>query len=239
MSYDQHDTWPLPEPTGLVASRHGAPWTSEEERQLRTMVMARTSVDQIAITLRRSITGIEAKMEKMHLRYSSFPVAIPDKHYETRNVLTERIAVNTQHLIALLQKGYTTIEVSFVRGRPDETQKYTYKIPEEVRKRTKVDDFVVVETQHGLQVAKVKEIHEEPLIDVKAPFALKWIVCRVDRETYDDQVKRETEAVKTIERAERKAAQEKALNELLGGAMDREALQALINVPEVNQTKDA
>lgn len=117
-----------------------------------------------------------------------------------------------KHLLALLQEGYTTIEVTFkdtdrreVReGRPwDEDpyraqqhaqprapKRYTYKA--KLADKVEVGDSVVVDsTSNGMVVMDVVAVHATPKIDLDAPFTYKWIVQKVDAEGYKRTLEQE------------------------------------------------
>lgn len=140
--------------------------------------------------------------------------------------------MNFQHLIALLQKGYTTVAVQFFNADTGDTRssdRYTYKVPQALADTLKEGDLLVVPARKAFAVVKVVEIHAEPQINVKEPLALKWVVQKVDTAAYEDQTAREAEAVQKIEVAERRKAQEEALQTLLGSPEDREAFLQLIS----------
>lgn len=136
--------------------------------------------------------------------------------------------MNFNHLITLLQKDYTTVEVQFLDEAASRT--YTYKISNSMAAATGVDKLVVVPVYSNstFKVAKIVAVHQEPEIDVRAPYALKWVASLVDLTAFDDQVKREKEAIDLLKKAERRRAQEAALAELLSGT-SREELMQLLN----------
>lgn len=214
-----------------VPAHHGTSWSTNDLNVLRSMFHNLLTVKEMARQLGRTDLAIEMKLSYLGLDLNMRDEAqkfFPSKHYAVLpQTKKERTYVNMNHLITLLQKGYTTCEVSF-RDRSTEPT-YTYKVSTKLG--LKVDDQVVVYGKDNMQIAFVRTVHDEPQIDVKAPYAIKWIVCRVERADYDDQVKRETEAVKMLEQAERKQAQEQALEALLGN-VNREELMKLINGPQ-------
>ncbi len=114
-----------------------------------------------------------------------------------------------KHLLALLQTGYTTIEVVFTDGHLDSlgsgrtrSKPYTYKA--RLEDDLKVDDVVVVDSpSKGLTTATVVDVHKAPKIDLDAPFTYKWIVQKVDRTRYDETLARESEFMDTMMEVER------------------------------------
>lgn len=139
----------------------------------------------------------------------------------------QRIIVNYNHLITLLQKGYTTIKVQFKESGAH----YTYKATEEMELAP--GDLVVVPVkregeEEEFKIVTVVEVHPEPEIDVKAPYALKWVVSKLDLKAYNEQVDKEEEAVKLLQRGERKKAAADALDTLLANVPDRQELLKLL-----------
>lgn len=110
-----------------------------------------------------------------------------------------------KHLLALLQEGYTTIEVTFKSDdrreerRPwDEGEarqqrapkRYTYKA--KLADKVEVGDSVVVDSpSNGMVVVDVVAVHATPKIDLDAPFTYKWIVQKVDAEGYKRTLEQE------------------------------------------------
>lgn len=101
-----------------------------------------------------------------------------------------------RHLLALLQSGYTTIQVKF-----DNTPKtYTYK----ARCHIEIGDRVIVDTpRNGLTLVEVVGIDKAPRIDIDADFTYKWIVQKVDRTDYDRIVEQEKAFMDTLQEIER------------------------------------
>jgi len=91
-------------------------------------------------------------------------------------------------------------------GRPDDgvptPKAYTYKVPRD--EAIAIDDYVVVHGEHsGLAIGRVVRVDADPRIDVDAPYDYKWIVQRVDRETYQRRVDAErafSDAMLNVER---------------------------------------
>lgn len=103
-----------------------------------------------------------------------------------------------RHLIALLQEGYTTIQVVFnddVRGR---SKPYTYKAP--LSAGVEVGDRVVVDSpSNGLVVVEVVGTDKAPRIDLDADFTYKWIVQKVELKAYEEQLEREAKAMDALQ----------------------------------------
>lgn len=201
---------------------HGKPWSNINDKTVIAQFRNLVPIANIARDMGRTESAITARLQ--YLGYLDEFGKRTDKGLVQNPPAQRSTYVNTLHLITLLQKGYTTVGVVF----PGSVKEYTYKVSDTLRTTLKNGDQVVVEAREELKVAKVARVHDAPQIDVKAPFELKWVVCRVDREAYDDQITREREAVKLLETAERKKAQEEALQALLGNT-SREELIALIN----------
>ena len=202
-----------------VPVRHGFPWPASEKEHLRILLEKGKSVSEIAQTLQRTEVAIEIAIEKYALE--DVKISKPKKGTKI---------VNMNHLITMLQRGYTTLDVEFTKEpKYGRDKAYTYKISEAMAKTLKPGDQVVVDASDVLKVVWVVKIHDTPQIDVHAPYDLKWVVCKVDRAAYDDQMAREAEAVKKLEAAERLKAQNEALAALLEGMGDREEFLKLIS----------
>lgn len=201
---------------------HGKPWSNTNDKTLIAQFRNLVSIANIARDMGRTESAITARLQ--YLGYLDEFGNRTDKGLVQTPPTQRTPYVNMRQLITLLQNGYTTVGVVF----PGSVREYTYKVSDALRATLKDGDQVVVEARDELKVVKVARIHDTPQLDVKAPFELKWVMCRVDREAYDDQINREREAVKLLETAERKKAQEEALQALLGST-SREELLALIN----------
>jgi hypothetical protein len=194
-----------------AARNHGALWEGRDTKAMVDLINRSESLGYISKELGRTERAIVMKAEQMGL-------TIPK----------EKVTVNLHHLITLAQKGYTTVNVVFSGDGSSESRFYTYKVSDSVAKTLAPNDLVVVEANKAMKVAKVKEVHEEPQIDVRAPFAFAWVVQKVDRTAYDQQVQNEDTAVKMLEQGERRKAQKEALDTLLG-SVDREEFMRLMN----------
>ncbi len=207
-------SWPL--------TNAGKAWTRADDEQLKRVVAHGLQIESIAKGFARTTGAIEARMAALGIgefNSSQLPAA-PTK---------EKI-VNMTHLITLLQKGYTTVQVTFVKNDQEYIKSYTYKVDEATAKTLAPGDYVVVPvySESELKVAMVKKVDAEPEIDTAAPYALKWVVQKVDLERFDDQNRREAEAVELLKKGQRRRAQEEALATLLQGT-SREELMTLLN----------
>jgi hypothetical protein len=154
--------------------------------------------------------------------------------------------VKHKHLYSLLDQSYTTIHVVFATGskmkhepgaspirRPFEEQTegesgYVYKAP--LTENVKVDDYVVVHTpQHGLAIAKVVKVDEVPDIDLDAPFDYKWIVQRIDRESYNERLEREKRFAASMLEVERQEQREKLVTSFKDSLPEGSAARALFD----------
>lgn len=209
--------------------RHGDAWTDQDEKGLCNLADIRMPVAKLSKAVGRTQGAILSRLERL-----GYPVDPFNRTYGVRAVATQPNInlqgikyVNIQHLIALLQKNYTTVEVTFEKGST--AQGYTYKVPNSLAEKLEKGDMLVVPARNTFNVAWVREVHDEPKINVKEPLALKWVVQKVDTTAYDDQTAREAEALAKIETAERRKAQEEALQTLLGSAEDRAAFLQLVS----------
>lgn len=215
---------------------HGEPWTGAQEERLESLWRKRHSLDSMSQYMGRTKIAIVARLEKLGLdpEYANESVR-PTTNITITNNLTKKepMMQNFQHLLALLQKNYTTVAVKFdTQPGSEHAKQYTYKVPLSMADGLDKGDLLVVPARNFFTVVSVVEVHDSPQIDVKNPLALKWAVQKVDRTAYDDQTAREEQAIKQVEVAERRRAQEEALQTLLGTAEDREAFLALINAPK-------
>lgn len=109
--------------------------------------------------------------------------------------------MNQKHLLALLQSGYTTIEVVF-NDNGVKSKTYTYKA--RLEDNIQVGDRVVVDSpSKGMTVVEVTAVHKTAKIDLDAPFTYKWIVQKIDRAAYDETQAKEAEFLETMMEVER------------------------------------
>ena len=130
-----------------------------------------------------------------------------------------------RHLLALMQSGFTTIEVIFdgptdfevqrvgdMRARRLGQKTYTYKA--RLSDGIKEGDHVVVDSpSRGLTLVTVVAVHSTPKIDLDAPFTYKWIVQKVDRTAYDTTMEQEAEFAQAMLEVERVRQREVLLQE--------------------------
>ena len=215
---------------GWGSDRHGRPWDAEEEFDLQNRFKKGYPVQALAQRHGRSVTGITERLRKMGLvdRFGQ-RIGAPTK-FEV--ALTGTSKVNIHHIITLLQKNYTTVNVSF----PDSTsaqrgQTYTYKVSNEIAATLKESDVVVVPAgpNNEFKSAIVVTVHAEPQIDVKKPYALKWVVQKIDLTAYNEQIAREKKAIEMIQIAERRTAQQRAMEILLANVDNVEELRQLLS----------
>ena len=211
------------------APNNGRAWHTDDEEELERLWDRGYGLDACAKKFGRTKVAIIARLEKLGLDVNQNNASLPAKKTTTKEPMMQ----NFQHLLALLQKNYTTVAVRFRDNGTGNTQgadTYTYKVP--LSLEVAKGDLLVVPARKFFSVVEVVEVHDTPQIDVKKPLALRWIVQKVDTAAYDDQTAREEQAIKQVEVAERRRAQEEALQTLLGSAEDREAFLALINAPK-------
>jgi hypothetical protein len=232
----REDLWEPQRKSLESSSRSGYTWSGREDQQLRSMHRNLYSTDAIAKELRRTVLSIFFRLK--HLGLEENQVCRSATVHKTTAVgmsttlpakKANPMHTEMQHLIALLQKNYTTVQVNFSAG----SVHYTYKVPSAIAATLAKDDLVVVPVQQAqilnFKIAYVQKVDAEPQIDVGKPLALAWIVQKVDRAVYDDQTAREAQAIKSVETAQRRQAQEEALQVLLGTVEDREAFLKLIS----------
>ena len=234
--FDDYEDESFRKPRGFnplpSAPNNGKTWLPSHDDKLSKLYTEGHSVARLAEVFGRTQVSICYRLNHLGLSndpdlYSKSRELVPVTKKPTATKKVNLMHTNMQHLIALLQQGYTTVSVKFFGSTEGSLsqQIYTYKAP--VSAKLAEGDLVVVPARKGFATAKVHEVHESPQIDVKEPLALRWIVQKVDTTAYDDQTAREEQAIKMLEQAERKQAQEEALKALLGSA-DREALLQLI-----------
>lgn len=140
---------------------------------------------------------------------------------------------NLNHLVSLLQEGYTTVAVSFTSqpidfgvprdgGRssqpapwaqstvPAGEKLYTYKCQ---FSDLQVGDLVIVPpSSEGKfpSVALVKEVHAEPQLNFENGMEYKWLVGKVDTQGYADIMEKERKMMSVLRDSER-ARQRKEL----------------------------
>lgn len=111
--------------------------------------------------------------------------------------------MNQRHLLALLQNGYTTLEVVFPNAAQESRSKrYTYKVSLDMG--VEVGDEVLVDTpSRGTTVVRVVEVHRHPKIDVNVHWTYKWVMQKVDRRAYEERLAKEEEFLEAMQHVER------------------------------------
>ncbi len=212
-----HDPNP---PWGNPNRPRGAGQWEVLRKQARMLLMQSQSPEFIATYLGMPLSSVQNIKEELRLLKACSALTVTPIKKEPK--------VNYQHLLTLLQEGYTTCDVAF---KPEmEDPLYRYKCPTSMG--LKEGDVVVVPAKDKLAVAYVCEIHDEPEIDVTAPFDLKWVACKVDLTTYNDQKRREEEAIQMLKDGERREAKDKAMAALAEAIPNLGDLRKLLNGTE-------
>lgn len=127
------------------------------------------------------------------------------------------MTINHNHILSLLQTGFTTVQISFEDNEPSpfndprrKPKTYTYKA---LLDDKLVDgDSVIVDSPHnGLTIAHVVKVDAKPRIDLNAAFPYKWIDQKVDRARYDDLLRQEEEFKDALLEVERVRQTEEVL----------------------------
>ena len=157
--------------------------------------------------------------------------------------------INHNHILSLLQTGFTTIAVSFevgmnatddptlrARNRNTRVKEYTYKALES--DNLKVGDLVVVDSpSEGFTIVEVTRVDAKPRIELDAPFAYKWIVQKIDRSRYDNLLAQEAEfkeALVEVERVKQRETVMKSFQEVLPeGSEARKLFETTIEAAKV------
>lgn len=134
--------------------------------------------------------------------------------YPERNIKPRKkaktMSIRKNHVISLLQKDFTTIGVVFNDNERFQ-RNYTYKAPLSANIQDGQHVVVKIDGKDGYHVALVVRVDAEPQIDTDAAFDYKWIVCRVDSTTYDQQVAQEEAFAKELTKIERDDERKKVL----------------------------
>lgn len=118
---------------------------------------------------------------------------------------------NMNHLVSLLQEGYTTVGVVFgnVFDGQATSRVYTYKSHVECIE----GDLVIVPPSVNTKlpsIATVVRVDDEPDLNFESGIEYKWLIARVDTSAYDKIVENEKKMVKVLRDGER-AKQRRAL----------------------------
>lgn len=132
---------------------------------------------------------------------------------------------NINQQTALLIDGLKTVGVHFYEDRRDYTKgysgkTYSYKTLESLSE----GDLVVVDVSGQMKVVKVVELHTVPNIEK----ATKWIVGKVNTETYEKTLVIETELANKLEEIKNQTFRKQAIQALADDAqMSYEEIQDL------------
>lgn len=115
--------------------------------------------------------------------------------------------MKTKHMSALLRDDITTVAVNFMsdiakREMAEGIASYTFKVLRSDAAAMK-DAVVVVETQNGMRLAQVSEVHDEPQIDPDFDGDYRWVVQVVDMGRYRKIIEHEREMDKVMLSTER------------------------------------
>lgn len=198
---------------------HGLPWNPLLDGILLDYLRQGESVSEMARKMGRTESSVSMRLEQLSCRKLGTPVATPKLSKE------DPMNVKMTHLLTLLQKDFTTVDVKFAGT----DRYYTFKAP--LNMTLAPGDRVVVDAADELKVACVVKVHEEPVIDFDKPYALKWVVQKVDVAAYEEQQAREAAALHMLNKSEQKRKQQAALEALLGSDADIEELKKLLNGP--------
>jgi DNA-binding transcriptional MerR regulator len=162
--------------------------------------------------------------------------------------------MKTKQIAALLRDDITTIAVHFLRRReideddgggsvraritphriikpgPGNTLAYTFKALKEDAKQLVPDDIVVVDTRHGLSLAVVAAVHDEPQIDPDSDYDYRWYVGKVETARHQQILAHEQALEKKVleaERAIKRKSMVEQFREALGGNLPQANFQAL------------
>lgn len=204
---------------------HNKPWTKNLDGQLLQWYHEHTTVTQLAARMERTRGAIEARLMHHGIDYwirDSTPAEIKPATPQPR----KDHSVNVTHLLTLMQKDFTTVQVSIPneKGRP-----YTYKAA--LSMDLKVMDKVVIYGGERLTCGTVTKVDKEPQVDFDAPYDLKWVVQKIDLAPYEEQVVREVAALAALNKRRRENAVEQAMHLLFGerGTEGIEEVRKILN----------
>lgn len=226
-------------------------WTAQEQQVIVNSYREGLTISTTSMMLSRPIAEVRRKFKEMRIlqpvwfngseQWANASWNRPDTERQLMEVyggirpvqgstqLGEKY-VNMNHLITLMQKGYTTCEVQFYKdshGVDTSPTIYTYKISDKI-KDLGCDRCIVETDKGGYKLGWIAKIHDKPKIDVAAPYAYKWVVDVVREQDYIEQCAKEREAMAMIADGQRAKAQEEAMATLLQHVPDREALLKLL-----------
>lgn len=108
--------------------------------------------------------------------------------------------------LAESNENFKIVQVQF----PSSQKIYHYKTILDIQK----DDYVVVDAPGGFEVLQVLDTIPGIETDLTYNFQLKWIVSRVDVETYQECIKMEREATKVLNQLKYTKRRKALLSEL-------------------------
>ena len=124
------------------------------------------------------------------------------------------------HIISLLQSGFTTIQCIYDLTKEDwaNTKSYTFKTILSVNE----GDLVVVPNgkQGNMKVVRVVTVHNEPKLDLDADFDYAWVVSKVDVIDYVNILAQEEKAGKQLLSLEAQKRKAEVLDGLKGAFGD-------------------
>lgn len=126
---------------------------------------------------------------------------------------------NLNHLVSLMQEGFTTVAVVFARDTRAEfpvgqQRSYTYKCPSDVAESLTAGDLVIVPPSNDTKlpsIATVVRVDDEPELNFEGDIQYKWLIGKVDTSRYDDIQKKEKAMVKVLRDSERQRQREQLL----------------------------
>lgn len=130
---------------------------------------------------------------------------------------------NLNHLVSLLQEGYTTVAVVFQKvddvdiapwgaGQSQQPQmprnpgvQYTYKCPLDIGV-VKGDLVILPPSSAGKlpSIGTVVEVHGEPELNFESGIEYKWLIGKVDFTMYQDTLVKEQQIMSILRETERK-----------------------------------
>lgn len=85
---------------------------------------------------------------------------------------------------ALVRDDVTTLDCQFFNG----TTRYVFLATRELADSLEEDDYVVVESRKGIQVARVQGVNREPAVDPDDDIEYRWAFQKVDLSALQTQL---------------------------------------------------
>ncbi len=142
--------------------------------------------------------------------------------------------MKTKQIINAVDDSFFTIAVTYQWSaeeewnQPRKKKEYTFKVPKTVK--IEENDLVILPGNNNyvdVAIGRVTKVHEEPDIDFDADFDYKWIVQKVDFDSYVYLVSRDTTFNQKIKTHE---IQNKRDQVLAAFGVSREELLPLLEV---------